>query len=146
MSRKSTRFIAIHCSATPPSLDVGVKEIDRWHKERGFLGVGYHRVVRRDGTCEQGRPDDQVGAHVEGFNSVSIGVCLVGGVDDKGKPENNFTPEQFSALKTVIKELTRKYPGAIVQGHRDFPHVAKDCPSFDVTEWMVKELMNDIDL
>lgn len=130
------KFIAIHCSATPPTQDIGAKELDRMHKLRGFLCIGYHMVIRRDGTIEEGRPLNQRGAHVEDFNYCSIGVCLVGGVDSKLKPEANFTEAQYSALKDTLAELYHDFPQATVQGHRDFPNVAKACPSFDVKTWL----------
>ena len=137
--RKSTEYIAIHCSATPPKMDIGVAEIRKMHLQRGFKDIGYNRVIRRNGEWEQGRDDDAVGAHVEGYNSISIGVCLVGGVNAKMQPEDNFTAEQMETLKSIIIELQEKYPDAIVQGHRDFPNVAKACPSFDVVSWMDQE-------
>ena len=77
--RYETNYIVIHCSATRPSQDIGVKEIDRWHRERGFIKVGYGTVIRRNGEIERGRDDDDVQAHCKGYNSVSTSVCLVGG-------------------------------------------------------------------
>lgn len=134
--RHRTDFIVVHCSATPPGLDIGRLEIDQWHKDLGWSGIGYHYVIRRDGTLEKGRNIDAVGAHVKYYNKRSVGICLVGGVDGVGgKAENNFTQEQFRMLKNVINDCLDLYPNAIVQGHRDFPKVAKDCPSFDVKEW-----------
>ncbi len=129
------KFLAVHCSASQPNRDIGVKDIDRWHRARGFVGIGYHFVIRRDGTLEEGRPVTQRGAHVEDWNHCSLGICLVGGVDSKLKPENNFTPAQFDKLRSLLEMLTGKYPQAQVQGHRDFPHVNKACPSFDVRSW-----------
>ena len=136
--RKETKYIAVHCAATPAGMDIGVKEIDRWHRQKGFLKVGYHYVIRIDGTIELGRDEDEIGAHVQGYNAVSIGVCLVGGVDadDVSKAENNFTKEQFSTLRTLLERLQIQYPDAEVLGHRDFPDVAKACPSFDVRAWL----------
>lgn len=135
--RASTNWIAIHCSATRPSQNIDANEIGRWHRQRGFAGIGYHYVIKRDGTVERGRPEDTVGAHVSGFNGTSIGICLVGGVSEKDvtKAENNFTPAQFAALKTLIADLRTRYPKARVQGHRDFPGVAKACPSFNARAW-----------
>lgn len=134
--RKETLFLAVHCSATQPKQDIGAAEIERWHRKRSFLAIGYHYVIRRDGTLELGRPDDTVGAHVEGHNSVSVGICLVGGVDAKLKPQDNFTPEQYDTLHKLLGQLKTKYPKAAIQGHRDFPNVAKACPSFDVKGWL----------
>jgi N-acetylmuramoyl-L-alanine amidase len=131
------KFIAVHCSATPPSMDIGAKELDRMHRQRGFRAIGYHKVIRRDGTVEDGRPLTERGAHVEDWNHCSIGICLVGGVDSKMKPQANFTPAQFIALEGLLKgDLMPKFPGAVVQGHRDFPNVAKACPSFNVRRWL----------
>lgn len=138
LTSDAVKFIAIHCSATNPKMDVGVEELDRWHRARGFVKIGYHYVIRRDGTLEIGRPTTEIGAHVEGFNSSSIGVCLIGGVDSSKlmKPEDNFTAAQFGSLRMLLAGLTKLYPSAVVQGHRDFPNVAKACPSFDVKEWL----------
>ena len=81
---RSIDFIAIHCAATPAEVDVGVREITRWHRARRFRTIGYHYVIRRDGTIEKGRPDDQRGAHEPRINSRSIAVCLVGGAPPRG--------------------------------------------------------------
>ena len=138
LKQADVKFIAIHCSASNVKMDVGAAEIDRWHRVRGFIKIGYHYVIRRDGTLETGRPTTEIGAHVEGFNSQSIGVCLVGGVDGSKlmKPENNFTPAQFANLAALLAGLKKLYPDAVIQGHRDFPNVAKACPSFDVGDWL----------
>lgn len=136
--RKVTKFIAIHCAATPPSADIGAKEIRQWHRAKGWIDIGYHFVIRRNGRVEKGRPEDVVGAHVEGHNSNSIGICLVGGVKEgaPGKAQNNFTPAQFAALAELLRDLKTRYPQAEVRGHRDFVGVRKSCPSFDVRQWL----------
>lgn len=139
-ARKSTKHIVLHCSATRPNMDIGVKDIRRWHKAKGWDDVGYHYVLRRDGRVEKGRPEQDVGAHVARYNSTSIGICLVGGVNqnDFTKPENNFTAEQWVALRDLLAVLIRKYPDAKVLGHRDFPGVSKACPCFDARQWAAK--------
>lgn len=135
--RKTTDLIVLHCSATRPSMDVGAKEIDKWHKARGWLKIGYQRVIRRNGDVEQGRKDDEIGAHAEGYNSHSIGVCWVGGVaEDSLGPEDNRTDAQRKSLESVVRELKQKYPGAKVVGHGDLPGVHKACPSFSVANWL----------
>lgn len=138
MKRKKTDFIVVHCAATKPDMDIGAAEIDVWHKNRGFEKIGYHDVIRRDGRVEQGRDIDDVGAHVKGFNNLSVGVCLVGGVDKKNRPENNFTPEQFKSLKRLLRFYMAKYPKAMILGHRDLDD-GKACPSFDVQDWLREE-------
>lgn len=131
-------LIVIHCAATPPSADITAADIDRWHRSRGWLGIGYHYVIRRNGKVETGRPLDRAGAHVAGHNSRSIGICLAGGVAEKDRktPEANFTPEQYAELALLIETLVERFPGAEVLGHRDIPGVAKDCPSFDARSWL----------
>ena len=76
--RDNTTYIVIHCSQTRPSQkDVDARTIDRWHRERGWLKIGYGGVIKRDGTYEQGRADDAIQAHVKGYNHTSFGLCLV---------------------------------------------------------------------
>lgn len=137
-NREKTDFIAIHCSATGPKQDFGAADIDKWHRAKGWKCIGYHYVIRRNGIVEEGREELTIGAHVENWNAVSVGVCLVGGVDanDHDKAVNNFTPEQFKSLKQLLVDLKIRYPSAIIQGHRDFPKVAKACPCFSVAEWL----------
>jgi N-acetyl-anhydromuramyl-L-alanine amidase AmpD len=133
---KAVEFIVIHCSATKEDQDIGVEEIRRWHRQRGWLDVGYHYVIRRDGTVEAGRPNDAPGAHARGFNHISLGICLVGGVESNGKtPEANYTHAQWEALEELTRDLLVKHPDAVVKGHRDLPKVNKACPSFDVISW-----------
>lgn len=136
--RESTDFIAIHCSATGENQDIGAKDIDRWHRAKGWRCIGYHYVIRRNGTVEEGRDEKVVGAHVENWNHNSIGICMVGGVDanDTSKAVNNFTKEQFSSLKQLLIDIKTRYPKAKIQGHRDFPDVKKACPSFEVKDWL----------
>lgn len=123
----------VHCSATKPSMDIGKKEIDTWHRQRGWLMIGYHYVIRRNGEVEVGRELEAIGAHVQDHNHDSLGICLVGGINDSGDPEQNFTEEQYNALATLLYQLKVVYPDAQVKGHRNF--AAKACPSFDVEEW-----------
>jgi N-acetylmuramoyl-L-alanine amidase len=130
--------IVVHCSATPATMDIGAAEIDRWHRQRGFLRIGYHYVIRRDGTREAGRSLDQVGSHAQGHNSTTLAVCLVGGINDAKlqKPQANFTEAQLQTLWATVRELQGLHPQARVIGHRDLPGVAKACPSFDVQHWL----------
>lgn len=140
----------MHCSATPPEMDIGVDEIRKWHKAQGWSDVGYHYVIRRSGLVELGRALEWQGAHVSGHNHEAIGVCLVGGVkrdpDSDGKddidgprwdlnPDANFTLAQYASLESTLHALLSRFPGAAVRGHRDFPGAGRPCPSFDVKAW-----------
>ncbi len=144
---RTINLIVVHCSATPPTLDVGVDWIRSVHRQKGYADVGYHHVVRRDGRREAGRAEQRIGAHVYGHNHNSIGVCLVGGVDAGGKAEANFTPAQYVALEQLLRELKARYPDARICGHRDLSpdtnrngkadrhEWLKECPCFDVAAW-----------
>ena len=121
--------IIVHCSATKAGQDFRAKDIDAWHKAKGWKGIGYHYVIDIDGTVERGRDDAAVGAHCSGHNAHSIGVCYVGGLDRNGKPKDTRTPAQRSAMLDLLYLLKQQYPDAVIYGHRDFAN--KDCPCFD---------------
>lgn len=141
---KGIKYIVVHCSATKASQrNVDVKEIDKWHRQRGMFRVGYHYVIKRDGEIQQGRALHQPGAHAIGWNHISWGVCLVGGLDEAGEPEDNFTLDQYHSLAMLLDELKHKAPQAEIIGHRDLPRVKKACPCFDVRAWL-KQLDDDI--
>jgi N-acetylmuramoyl-L-alanine amidase len=149
MTRLSdVEWVVVHCSATNPDQDIGEDEIRQMHLAKGWDDIGYHVVVRRNGAKEYGRPFDVRGAHVKGYNSHSLGICMVGGVSVNGPPENNFTPEQFASVLEVLDALHILFPTAKVKGHRDFfPDLngdgvidkndwLKDCPCFNVRQWL----------
>lgn len=135
-------FLAVHCAATPATSDIGAAEIKSWHRAKGWVDIGYHFVIRRNGVVEKGRPADMPGAHEPKINRSSIAVCLVGGsppigseAHKKGLGEANFTPAQYASLEKLLRELLMKHPNAEIIGHRDVPGVRKACPSFDVKVW-----------
>lgn len=129
--RKITEII-VHCSATAEGQDFRAADIDRWHRQKGWSGCGYHYVVCLDGTVERGRPDAEPGAHCYGHNMRSIGVCYIGGVDAQGRAKDTRTVQQKMALRRLVQDLLHRYPGATVHGHCEFAR--KACPSFDVLE------------
>ena len=136
MSMKKITHIVVHYSATYEDQNLTVKDIDKMHKARGWNGVGYHYVIRRDGTVEKGRPETTVGAHVGGQNSGKIGICCIGGLNRATGPNqgvDNRTPAQVTALIRLIKEILSRHPSAKVVGHRDL--AATQCPGFDVIPW-----------
>lgn len=142
--RQRTDFIAVHCSATKSSQNVDEQEIRQWHQAKGWADIGYNIVIPRDGSIQVGRPIDYAGAHVTGYNSRALGICLVGGIDEDGKPAMNFTPKQMEALVIALRFCRRYAPQARIQGHRDFPNVAKACPSFDVRLWLANNGHTDL--
>lgn len=125
--RKSTDYIVVHCSDSPDEMDIGAAEIRQWHTDpkprgNGWADIGYHYVIRRNGTVEAGRKPNARGAHVRGFNERSVGVCLVG--------RHVFTPDQLLTLKGILTALTADYPEAEIVGHRDLDP-GKTCPNMD---------------
>lgn len=129
---RNINLILIHCSATQEGKDFKAKDIDKWHKERGFKKIGYHYVIDLDGTIERGREDSEIGAHCTGKNKNSIGVVYIGGLDKNGKPKDTRTKEQKEALWELLRQLLIKYPKATIHGHNEFSN--KACPCFDVTK------------
>ena len=136
--RKKTDYIVIHCSATRPSQKVNADKIAEWHLARGFIGLGYSKVILRDkdGTIEEGRGIHEVQAANKGYNAKSVAICMVGGVseDDHTVPENNFTEAQFTSLNKLLDELTKEFPNAYIIGHNQISN--KACPSFDVADYL----------
>ena len=154
---ENIKFIVNHCSATNPLQDIGFAEIDRMHKARTYRaksgeikhwsGCGYHVIIRRNGVIEMGRSLQTMGAHAAGHNHHSWGVCWVGGVNENGDAEDNFTPEQMLSGELINRGLLIRAPHAEILGHRDLsPDLDGDgiieshewlkmCPCFDVREW-----------
>lgn len=134
---RDIKQLIIHCSYTKPGMDIGAKEIRQWHTDpkprgNGWSDIGYHYVIRRNGKLEYGRAEETVGAHVAGHNAHSIGICLVGGMSEKGIADCNFTYRQYQQLRRLVTNLGKRYPDAELLGHRDIPGVSKSCPVFDV--------------
>lgn len=127
---RNINLILIHCTATPEGMDFKAKDIDRWHKQNGWKGIGYHYVIDLDGTVEKGRPDNEIGSHCTGKNKNSIGIVYVGGLNAKGQPCDTRTDEQKQALWELLRQLLIKYPKATIHGHNEFSN--KACPCFNV--------------
>ena len=126
---RKIKKIVIHCSDSQDSLDITSKDIKSWHLQRGFTDIGYHYVIRRSGVVERGRGDDEIGAHVKGHNSDSIGICWVGRKD--------ISPEQLKSLKALVKGLCFKYnldPTEHVLGHYELDS-GKTCPNLDMIKF-----------
>lgn len=136
-SKRRINKIIVHCSATPEGRDYTVDQIKKDHKEQGWSDIGYHYVIYRDGSIHEGRNVDIIGAHCEGYNSNSIGICYIGGLENKPnveykklKAKDTRTEAQKKALIDLLSKLKKYYPEAKIYGHHDF-NKGKDCPSFD---------------
>lgn len=136
--------IIVHCTATRAEWWAGrptadkVAEVRQWHvRDRGWRDIGYHFLIDRDGTVATGRPLDQVGAHVAGHNTGTIGISLFGGHGGAttDKFEDNFTSEQDAALRNLIANLQNRFPSiSKISGHHEYAN--KACPCFDVRSWL----------
>ena len=135
------KLIVVHCSATPNGKPFKAADIHQWHLDRGFTGIGYHKVIRLGGEVENGRPEYWIGAQVEGHNLGSLGICLIG--------KDKFTQEQFNSLETLLRSYRAKYGSSLqIKGHRDLsPDLdgdgkiesnewIKTCPGFDVADFL----------
>lgn len=142
-SKRVITDIVIHCSATRAWQDYKADDLRRMHKAQGWADIGYHYVIRIDGTVENGRDVNIIGAHVQGHNEHSIGVCYIGGSDNQGKEKDTRTDNQKLALLNLLMDLKKIYPNAKISGHRDFSpdkngngivepfEWIKKCPCFD---------------
>ena len=140
--------IIVHCSATKAGQDFTAADINCWHRERGFNGIGYHYVIRLDGKLEKGRDVSLAGAHCRGWNERSVGICYIGGLDANGRPADTRTNAQKRVLYQIIMDLQREYNILQVLGHRDTSpdlngdgviepyEYVKACPCFDVREFL----------
>lgn len=132
-NKRNIKEIIVHCAATPEGKNFTVEQIRQMHLARNFNDIGYHYVIYLDGSIHKGRDESISGAHCTGHNTISIGVCYIGGCTTDGKtPKDTRTPAQKAALIKLLKELKVKYPMAKIYSHRDFAN--KACPSFDATK------------
>lgn len=134
--------IVIHCAATKNG-DAAIKlaDLDKMHRDKGWRKIGYHFVVEIDGSVREGRQLEEIGAHVEGNNAKSIGICMVG--------TDKFTDAQWQSLRTLVADLQQRFSKAETCGHRDFSpdrngdglidawEWFKLCPGFDVKAWLL---------
>lgn len=109
--RSKTNRIIIH---NADAKKCSAQDIHRWHKERGWAGIGYHFLVRKDGTIERGRPENTIGAHASGCNSDSIGVCFEGAFMTERMGQT-----QINAGRELISYLKNKYGITKIQRHKD---------------------------
>ena len=130
---RKINFIVVHCSAVQPDQTSSAEQIDAYHKSKGWKGIGYHFVVRRDGNIEHGRPIEEVGAHVRNHNRYSIGICYEGGLDAAGVTADTRTPEQVKALRELVERMHDRFPHAVIVGHHDLDPT-KPCPCFDAVK------------
>lgn len=131
---RNIKYIAVHCTASHQSMTIeGLKQEFR---RKGWVNPGYHYVVSPDGKISQLLDEEKVSNGVRGYNSETINVAYIGGIDTNSKPIDNRTDAQKASLRSLLKMLHKKYPTAVIQGHRDFsPDLNKD-GKITSNEWM----------
>lgn len=132
--KRTISMLVIHCSDSGPNTTV--EDIRKWHtdpppKGRGWKDIGYHYVIYPDGSIHKGRDENEIGAHCEGDNLFSVGICLIG--------RTEFTQPQFDSLFALVVDLRERFgfSNASIFGHRDRPsgkRQGKTCPNFNVRE------------
>ena len=127
LTSKNIKLLVVHCSDTKNSKNLSAIDIHKMHLNFGWEGIGYHKIIKRSGKIENGRPEYWVGAHVKGKNMISLGVCLIG--------RDYFTKKQLISLEKVLRSWKILYPNAKIKGHRDIGNTSKTCPNFDVSIW-----------
>ena len=131
MPADSVSYIIVHCTATRETQDYTPEQLKHDHLARGFIDVGYHFYIRKDGSVTQHRRLNEVGAHCRPFNRCSIGVCYEGGLDANGKPKDTRTLKQRASLIALVLDLHRQFPNAVIRGHNEMPGATiKECPCF----------------
>ena len=126
---EDVKLIVIHCSATRSDRPYSVEDLNATGIAK-FGQPSYHWYVRRNGNIIPILSESVRGAHARGYNRCSLGICYEGGISPEGKNTDTRTPQQKASLYELLKSLHRDYPQARIIGHRELPHVAKDCPCF----------------
>lgn len=137
---RKIKTIVLHCSDSDVPEHDNIETIRKWHTERGFTGpdgisgthddVGYHYFITRKGLVMSGRPEHQVGAHVEMHNAYTLGICF------SGRTFKNFDSPQFEAGRRLVEKLLKKYhlTWNDVKLHREF-NKGKSCPNFTLDQF-----------
>lgn len=129
------KYIVLHCTAGPQNQTIESIKM-YWKNVRKWKQVGYHHIIKADGTIVDLLPIEKISNGVAGYNSECINIAYIGGVDKNSKPVDNRTDAQKNSQVQLIAKYKQMFPKAEVRGHRDFPGVKKACPSFDVKTWM----------
>ena len=132
---RKIQYIVLHCTAT--SQETSIESIlNYWRNILNWKNPGYHYLISSNGIIRQLLNINKIANGVYGYNANSIHISYIGGIDANGKATDNRTPVQIIAQLNLLFELKKRFPNAEILGHRDFPNVNKECPSFNVKEWL----------
>lgn len=138
--------VVVHWTATYTNQDIGAEEVHEWHKQKGWSGIGYHYIVRRDGRIQRGRPISKQGAHANdnGHNKYSIGIAFAAGYNCPSGTKNpnkfisadSITPQQMRSFDMFMSAFYDEWPGGQAWGHVDTDNKGKTDPGFSVQEYV----------
>ena len=133
-TKRKINLIVLHCYGTKEGQNFTVKDVDKWHKQRGWKKIGYHYVIDLDGTVHAGRDESEIGAHATGYNAYSLGISYCGGCDKNGKAKDTRTKEQKESMLKLVHDLLKKYNLTLenVKCHNQLCKNGKQCPSFSI--------------
>ena len=133
LARTKTNLVVLHHTGGAAGEDPDAAQIDAMHRRLGWSGIGYHYLIRKDGTIEEGRPAFAVGAHAEGVNAQSLGVALCGNFC-----EEEPTAAQIESTAMLLAMLSATFgvepDRTHIVGHRDL--MATACPGEALYERM----------
>jgi hypothetical protein len=142
---REVKTVIVHWTETHTNKNIGSEEINQYHIDAGIDGIGYHYVIRRDGSLQRGRPVNIVGAHTTDFNLNTIGIVFVGGINaPTGTPNSeNFlssqslTRSQLNTFDHFCRTVYNVYPGMNIVGHSDVDATGENIdPGFDVPDYV----------
>ena len=128
---ESVKLLIVHCTATKCNRPFSVENLIACGEAK-YGQCSYHYYVRRNGAIVPLLPETVQGVHAKHYNYCSLGIVYEGGLNEEGQSDDTRTEAQKHSLYELLKDLTAEYPDSRILGHRDLPHVAKDCPCFDV--------------
>ena len=134
LKAQDVKWLVVHCSASRCNRPFTVERLIETGRQ-SYGQASYHYYVRRNGNVVPILPESVQGVHAVGYNHCSIAVCYEGGLDENGNAADTRTELQKASLYELLKQLRRDYPQARIIGHRELPHVAKDCPCFSCAEY-----------
>lgn len=135
LNPNNIQYLIVHCSDTSDKVSLTANDIHKMHLGFGWNGIGYHKIICKDGLIENGRPEYWIGAHTFKKNEFSLGVCLIG--------RKSFNTKQFKSLYSVLSCWKKKYPKSKILGHSEAIITEKTCPNFDVQTWCIKVGLNE---
>lgn len=127
--RSKTDFIVVHHAA---ARNCTPTDVHLWHLGNGWAGIGYHYFVSKKGEVFRGRPEAVVGAHVQGYNEASVGICFEGDFE-----KENMSPEQEKAGIELLRFLMKRYPKAKIVRHKDL--MSTSCPGKNFQDRVIIE-------